>query len=160
MYHILHEYSKEKDISINSLVNSVLKRYVSWERYAEEIGFIPLARDTVRRVFDEIDDAKLQRIAQRLGRTIPRESILLMFNRIDFNSVMSFLEITLSRYGMVQHQINGDAHDFILHHNVNKKFSNFLAEVAKAMADDLSLKIWIQNADSRLLFISFREISD
>ena len=160
LYELLQKESKSKGASLNSLVNSILKRYVSWEKYADEIGFIPLAKETIKLIFDNLDDRKIKEIAHRLGKTIPREFILLMFNRIDFNSIVSFIEITSSRYGMVQHNITRDIHDLIIYHNVNERFSKFLAEAAKAMADDLSVNLEVVLADSKILSIRIKEIND
>jgi len=158
LYDLLQRDSKEKGISLNSLINSIAKRYISWEKYAAEIGYIPLARETVRLLFDNLEDRRIQMIANRVGRTIPRDMTLLMFNKIDFNSIISFLEITSSRYGMVQHNINGDTHELVVHHGVSKKFSQFLADVGKVMADDLSFKFEVTNADSKIFSARIEEI--
>lgn len=153
LYELLQSDAKKKGISLNSLINSIAKRYVSWERYASEIGFIPLAKETVRLIFESLEEKKMYKIAEHLGRTIPKELILLMFNKIDFESIVSFLEITSSRYGMVQRSNGGEYHDLILYHDVNEKFSKFLCESLRAMAEDLSFKTQILNADSRILRI-------
>ncbi len=124
LYEILRNDALSKGISLNSHLSSILKRYISWEKYAEEVGFIPLAKETIRQIFEELHDTQIQASGERLGRTLPRELITLMFNRIDYSTIIAFLETTLSRYGMVQHNINGTSHDFIIYHNVNKNFSN------------------------------------
>ncbi len=156
---LLRNEARSKGISLNALISSIARRYISWEKYALEVGFIPLARETVRNVFEELDDNTIATIAKRLGATLPRQLILLMFDRIDFSTITSFLEITMSRYGMVRHDTNGEVHNFVVHHNVSKKFSKFLAEAAKSMAEDLSLHMAIHNADRDVLSISFREIN-
>ncbi|MFQ5941718.1 MAG: hypothetical protein ACE5KA_08490 [Nitrososphaerales archaeon] len=153
LYDLLQKDSKKRGISLNSLITSIMKRYINWEKFAEEIGYIPLARETVRLVFDNLDEKTLQTVAARVGRTIPREMTLLMFNKIDFDSIMAFLEITSSRYGMVQHNIKGDVHEMIVHHGVSKKFSTFLSEVGRSMAEDLSFSYKVINADSRILSV-------
>jgi hypothetical protein len=158
LYNLLQKDCKSRGISLNSLINSVMKKYLSWEKYAAEIGYVPLARDTVRLIFDNLDDKTIENIASRVGRTIPREMILLMFNKTDFDSIISFMEITSARYGMVQHNINGDIHELIVHHGVSKKFSTFLASVGRTMAEDLSFKYQVQSADSRILSVRIEEV--
>ena len=160
VYDLLKVDAKNKGVSLNSLMNSIAKKYVSWEKYADGIGFIPLAKDTVRLLLENLEERKLLKIADHLGKTIPRELILLMFNRIDFNSIISFLEITSSRYGMVQHNINGDVHELLVYHGVNKQFSQFLAEGIKAMAEDLSFEVNIMTADSKILAVRIKENSN
>ena len=153
LYDLLQGDAKKKGISLNSLINSIVKGYASWERYAAEIGFIPLAKETVRLMFENLDDKKLQKIAQLLGRTIPKELILLMFNKIDFDSIVSFIELTSARYGMVQHNNSGDNHEMIVYHDVNEKFSKFLGEVLKAMAEELSFKSEVLDAGAKILHV-------
>ncbi len=159
LYDLVRKDAKAKEVSINSLINIIIKRYMSWERYALELGFIPLATDTVRMIFEDLDQKQIQRIGRQLGSTIPRELILLMFGNTNFNNVMSFMEITLSRYGAVKHTINDNTHEFVLRHDVNKKFSYFLCEVGKAMAGNLSLRFKVLNEDSRILSVRIQEFS-
>jgi hypothetical protein len=154
VYELLLEDSRAQNISLNSLINMITKRYISWERYADEIGFVPLAKETVRRIFEELDETKMQQIASHLGKTIPREFILLMFNKLDFNTVVSFIEITASRYGMLEHKTSGTKHDLILHHGISKKFSDFIGDVVEAMAKDLDFKVDVHNSDRNILFLS------
>jgi hypothetical protein len=158
LYDLLQKDSRKGGISLNSLINSVLKKYISWEKYADEIGYIPLARETVRLVFDNLDEKAIEAVAARVGKTIPREMTLLMFNKIDFDTIISFLEITSSRYGMVQHNIIGDTHELIVHHGVSKKFSTFLAEVGKVMAEDLSFRFKVLHADSKILSAKIEQV--
>ncbi len=77
---------------------------------------------------------------------------------IAYNNIIAFLEITLSRYGMVPHNINGTVHDFVVYHMVNKKFSKFLAEGTEEMAEDLSFKMEIMNSDSKIWSFKIEEI--
>jgi len=158
LYDALQKDSKAKGISLNALINSIARRYISWEKYATEIGYVPLARETVRLILDNLDDRKLQKIACRVGKTVPREMTLLMFNKLDFDSIIAFLEIISSRYGMIQHNINGDTHELIVHHGISKKFSTFLAEVGQVMAEDLSFRYEVLNADSKIISARIKPI--
>lgn len=159
IFELLQEDSKTRGISLNSLVNKIMKRYISWERYADQIGFIPLAKETVRLIFEALDEKKIQAIAKASGKTVPRDLIILMFNKIDFSSTISFMEITCARFGTVQHRVEGDTHELTIHHGVSKKFSNFMAEGTKAMAEELGFKITIKSADTNLVSMAIQEIS-
>ena len=159
LYNLLQNDAKDKGITLNSLINSISKRYVSWERYAAEVGFIPLAKETVRLIFENLDEKKMHKIAEHLGMTIPKELILLMFKKVDFESIVSFIELTSSRYGMVQHTNSEDHHDMILYHDVNEQFSKFLSCVIKTMAEELAFKCEVLNADAKILRVRLEENS-
>ena len=72
VYDLLKVDAKKKGVSLNSLMNSIAKKYVSWEKYADGIGFIPLAKDTVRLLLENLEERKLLKIADHLGKTITR----------------------------------------------------------------------------------------
>ena len=52
---IINELYKQSDtdtISVNSLVNQVLKRYVEWSRYEDRSSMIPVAASILKELFD------------------------------------------------------------------------------------------------------------
>jgi hypothetical protein len=158
LYDLLQKDCKSKGISLNSLVNSMAKRYISWEKYAAEIGYIPLARETVRLIFDNLNENTIKTISVKVGKSVPKEMTLLMFNKVDFESIVSFMEITSSRYGMVQHNIKGSVHDLIVHHGVNEKFSLFLSEVGRVLGETHSFRYNVRSADAKVLSATLEQI--
>ncbi|MGI0010965.1 MAG: hypothetical protein ACREAE_06170 [Nitrosopumilaceae archaeon] len=157
---MLSEDSLNKGISLNSLVNSIFKRYLAWEKYADEIGFIPLSKQAVRLIFSNLDQKTTNKIATDIGRTIPRELTFLMFNRLDFSSIMSMIEISCTRFGILKHDITDSRHNLTLYHGVSKEFSQYVAWVFESMAEDLSLKLKVNNTDNNMLCIEIEEFNN
>jgi len=158
-YDLLFKDSNNKGLSLNSLINNVLKRYLAWEKSADEIGFIPLSKMAIKKIFDSMDEKTINEIAREVGQTIPRELTFLIFNKLDFASIMSMIEIYSTRFGALRHEINGTKHDLTLHHGLNKKFSQYLAAVLEAMAEDLDLKLIVKNADKTILCVEIDEFT-
>ena len=36
--------AKKRGISLNSLISSIAKHHITWKRYADEIGFVPITK--------------------------------------------------------------------------------------------------------------------
>ncbi len=50
MYKSLVMDADSKGISINSLINSIVKRHLLWDKFAEEMGLIPLTKRTLKNI--------------------------------------------------------------------------------------------------------------
>ncbi len=159
VYDILVKDATSKGISLNSLVNSISKRYISWEKNAEQIGFIPLAKETVGQIFKKLDDKSIKEIARGVGTTIPREFILLTYGHISFPNILSMMEIGNSRCGHIKHDIDNQTHHITIFHGINEQFSLFLSCVHEAMAEDLSFNLQITSSDCSMISMDIIENS-
>lgn len=145
VYNLLSSDAQKRGISLNSLVNSIAKKYISWERNAEDIGFIPLTKRAVKNIFAELDDDKIKTIGTNVGSIVPRDLLMLNFNKITFENILVLLEIWDERFGKVRHDVTDSKHYFTVYHEINENFSKYVASVHQAMADDLSFKLTISN---------------
>jgi hypothetical protein len=150
VYEILVQEAEKKGISINSLVNSIAKKYIAWEKNADEIGFVPLTKRAVRQIFTEVEKNKLLEIADGVGRTVPRDLMMLNFNHIDLDNVISTIDIWGSRFGTVKHDVVDSKHTFTIYHKINQNFSDYVIALHAAMADDLGFKMTKKDANSTL----------
>jgi hypothetical protein len=159
VYDILVKDAESKGISLNSLVNSISKRYISWEKNAEKIGFIPLAKETVGHIFEKLDDKDIKEIAYDVGSTIPKEFIMLTYGHVSFPNILSMIEIGNSRFGHIKHDIDYNTHHITIFHGINEKFSLFLTYVHEAMAKDLSVHLKITSSDCSMISMEIMENS-
>lgn len=151
VYSILSEHARDQGISINSLLNSIAKRHLTWERFAGDIGFIPITKRTLKKIFRELEDEKISTIAVDVGGVVPRELAFFTYGKMDFENLIKILEINGTRFGSVRHITNNNHHSLIIHHGIGEKFSKFLAETHKVLADELSFKITVTNLDMNMI---------
>ena len=151
IYNLLTSDAQKRGISINSLVNQILKKYISWERNADDIGFVPLSKLAVQDIFTELDEKKIKDIATNVGSTIPRNLLRLNFNVLTFNNILLLLEIFGERFGNVRHNIKDSKHYFSIYHGVNENFSIYLKYWHQALADDLEIKITVIDMTHNML---------
>jgi hypothetical protein len=145
VYEKLTVIAKDKGISINSLVNSVFKRFLIWDQFYDDMGMVPLTKRTLKKIFRTMDDEMIKKIAHDVGGTVPQELIYLSYDRFDFHNLMKMIEISDSRFGKVKYTANDSIYKITILHGVCKNFSKFLAETHISLAERLSLKCNIQH---------------
>ena len=151
IYDQLVDDAAKKGISINSLMNSIAKHHITWKRYADEIGFVPITKRMLGKIFKYLDDESIEKIAKDLGGTVPKELLFLTYEKMNFENMMQILEINALRFGVVKHAEHDGVHSLNIHHGISEEFSHFLASAHEYLADDLSLKLTITNSDKNML---------
>ena len=136
----LRQSSSEKGLTLNSLANQVLERYVSWGRYAEKLGVIPVNKEFLRRVLDFLTDEQAEKVGRELGSFLPRESISVLSGRFDPEAMIEFLKLWLSRFQGFQFRSNGRQHKFTAVHDINLRYSILLGAFIEAAVKDFLKK--------------------
>ena len=78
-----------KGISVSSLVNRTLKNYVTHEMQFEELGFILVSKDFLRRLFNIIENENhIEDFGREFGLTIAKEYVSYFYPQV--NSIRSF----------------------------------------------------------------------
>jgi hypothetical protein len=153
----LQRDANEGEISLNVLVNQVLKRHVEWDRYEKKLGMMPIPKLMLATLIDEAmqlaADAKIadlesyrNRIVNNAAQTalkLMKDSVLFMRKEYSFWTVLDVLRQYMKVAGIVSdHRIEtGRKHVFIIQHDLGDNWSLF--------AKELLSKIFIELAQVR-----------
>ncbi len=151
LYDLLVEDAKTKGISINSLMNVIVRKYVDWGRFSDELGLASISKRSWEKIFENLSDDEIEQIAGEIGGTIQKELIFLKHDALNFKNIIDVIKTNGTRFGFVKHIEENSVHIINIHHGVNRNFSKFLAETHKALAEDLSIKLTIDYLDERLI---------
>jgi hypothetical protein len=84
----LREESKKKQVSLNTLVNQILKDHLGWHTHAAQAGFFYVPRSTLSAVLDKLTEEEISElavvIAKRdvdIGLLLRGEFTLIFFER-------------------------------------------------------------------------------
>jgi len=157
IFTVLEKEALTKNISINSLVNSILGRYVSLERHAKDIELISLTKRAVTQIFSKMDDETIEQLANEVGGVVHKELVFLKFDELTFDNLMHVLVINATRYGSVKYNSKNSKHHLAIHHGVCNEFSKFLALVHEITASQLSIKLVITNTDQNTVCMEITE---
>jgi len=120
-----------KEISQNVLVKQILEKYIRWDRFANKIGMIPVPRDVLKTLGDEIDEKEIDKAIKTIIPLI-KDGVMLMKGNYDLKRVLESLEDYMRASGMTSgHRIEGDIHHFVIQHNLGIKWSFFVEMLLK-----------------------------
>jgi len=157
VYEVLSKNADEKGISLNSLVNSMAKQFVSWEIHSSNIKLIPLSKEALEKIFNALDDQTIQKVAKKIGGDVIRELVFLSYNEMTFDNLIHAILLNSTRFGTVKHEVIGTKHIINIHHGICLNFSKFLFNTHLALANDLSLKLHITNLDKKMICMEIQE---
>ncbi len=148
---ILDEEAERMGISVNALVNIILKHYSEFNRFLSKIDLVILNRDILTKLLEFMDDQNLFKMGLELGETIPKDTILFWKKDLDQENVFEYLEKILCRYGLLgtYDQIDQQGEKIIvIRHRLGKKGSIFFQGYIKSTLNIVGLDSNIEVTES------------
>jgi hypothetical protein len=139
----LTEEAARKGISVSNLVNKILKNYVTHEMQFEELGFILVSKDFLRKIFNVIDDENhIQDFGKEFGTTMAKEYVSYFYPQVNSNTLVQFLDYWFRRFQSCKHIVEdsdtSQRHYFTVNHDINIKFSFALKAILEGLIEPLS----------------------
>jgi hypothetical protein len=139
----LAEEAVRNGISVSSLVNKILKNYVTHEMQFEELGFILVSKDFLRKIFNVIDDEKhIQDFGKEFGTTMAKEYVSYFYPQVNSNTLVQFLDYWFRRFQSCKHIVEDSGrsqkHYFTVNHDINIKFSVALKAILEGLIEPVS----------------------
>ena len=140
----LQRDANQNEISLNGLVNKILKEYIEWGKYERKLGLIPvpkillssLIRETM--ILAESNGIpikayreKLIKYAAEIAFSNIKDCVIVMKKKFDIWSVLSVLEEYMKVSGITSdHRIeSGRKHIFVIQHELGEYWSLFTKEL-------------------------------
>ncbi len=139
----LRQEADQKDVTINTLLNQIIKQHIDWHSIAHKAGFIAVRGALITRLLDEIgDEKKIRLIAADLAKSSNKDLLLALKDRYDVQAALAFIESWLKIAGFpYKHDIlsnNSSVHRFMIHHNMGRRWSVYLSELYRNLFQELN----------------------
>ncbi|HEX7032298.1 MAG TPA: hypothetical protein VF172_04805 [Nitrososphaera sp.] len=150
----LQSEANSREISLNVLVNQVLKRYTEWDRFENKIGMMPVPKAILSSLIDraisvaknsgikDIDRYRDEIIkeAARLAFGLMKDSVLFMKRQYNLWVVLAVLEEYMKVSGIkADHKLEGARkHVFIIQHELGENWSLFTKELLALIFQNLA----------------------
>ncbi|HJR85787.1 MAG TPA: hypothetical protein VJ772_10535 [Nitrososphaeraceae archaeon] len=132
---VLDEESERMGVSVNALVNMILKRYSEFTRFLSKIDLVVVNRELLKSLFDSYPDDDIYGLGITAGEMIPRDTILFWKKTLSFETVLEYIEKIICRYGFLgtyDETNQSDNRIIVIRHRLGKKGSQFLHGYLKA----------------------------
>jgi hypothetical protein len=150
----LREESKKKQVSLNALVNQILKDHLDWHTYAAQARMFHVPRSTFSRLVDNLTEEELSKHAVTIAKKDFVDIGLLLRGEFTLTSFLNILE-NWSRISSIpyKHEINNDIHNFIIQHDMGRKFSFLIKELYRYILEDIfEIRSDFTMTDSTVMF--------
>ena len=134
----LREESKKKQVSLNTLVNQIIKDHLDWHTYAAQARMFHVPRSTFSRLVDNLTEEELSKFAVTIAKKEFVDIGLLLRGEFTLPSFLNILE-NWSRMSSIpyKHETNNDIHNFILQHDMGRNFSFLIKELYRYILEDM-----------------------
>ncbi|MFZ0514575.1 MAG: hypothetical protein WAM14_23425 [Candidatus Nitrosopolaris sp.] len=134
----LRAESERRHISLNTMVNQILQRYVEWDMYESKVGIISMLKPVVGELFKKTSKQEIIELATSIGKNATNDAALFMKSKIDLDSFLSWLEVRMKNSSVeISHNIEGSTHTYILKHDLGENYSLFQKTVLELIFNDV-----------------------
>jgi hypothetical protein len=146
----LYNEANTDSISLNSLVNQVLKRYVEWNKYENKSSMIPIASPVLKDLFDSLSKEQVIRLAKDKAKDVIYNIILFMNGKIDFDILISWYKQRMKHCSDVSDKKDNDgSRKIIFRHELGENWSLHHKTIIESICHDIlsvPIKINITNS--------------
>ena len=127
----LETEAMNKNISQNVLVKQILEKYVTWDRFSDKMGMIPIPKGILDSLGTEMNGENISEIIKIILPFI-KDTVLFMKGKYDLKRCIETLEDYMRASGMKSdHRIEGATHHFIIQHELGMNWSFFTEQLLK-----------------------------
>lgn len=149
----LQREADNSGVSLNILVNQLLKRYNDWGKYESKLNMIPVPKvilsscmDMLVEIVREIDTkrteeyrSKIVRHAAEIAFDAMKDAVFLMKNQYNLWDVLEVLRQYMKASGIkADHRIAGRKNIFVIQHEMGENLSLFTQDILKLIFERLA----------------------
>src|SRR3990170_6816286 len=105
---LLRKDAEENDLSINSLINKIMAKYIEWDRHIKKFRFVSVTSETLRAFLNEVGDEKLENIAKELGSDLTSAVSMLWSEKVDLDAFLRMISLYSKYSGLFIREFRAD----------------------------------------------------
>ena len=127
---IIQKDAKERRLSVNALISTIMTRYTEWDRFNERFGIISLKREAFGQIINMLDGEEIISVAKDIGEEVPKQFILFWFKRLTLENYLAYISLVCryAYFAEYELEINGTDYTVSLIHDLGMKWSQFLGK--------------------------------
>lgn len=154
----LDEESRMKGVTVNTLVNQILKSHMEYHTFSSKAGMISMPKALMVRIMDRLTEQEVKELSCYIAQNDLQDTILLMFGEYNASSIIGFIEAWAKIGGFaVRHHVKGiesgiTKHSLVLQHDMGERWSLFFAELFKSALITAADNVKFQSTNNSLIF--------
>jgi hypothetical protein len=151
----LHKHALQEGISVNSLVNRALRRYVVWDVNASRFGFVTLASASLTKIMTYLSDDEVREYAQWVAGNSLRDFLTFFFGDVTLQTSLRGLKLLADYGGHFEYEESTSGHvtTVVLKHGRGIKWSIHYEEQVRYVVEKfLGLKVASERTENQVTF--------
>jgi len=145
-----------QDSNISNLINSILRKYVSWDRFVGDIGYMHMSKAFLRSMFEKITEKDMEKLATTTGYGRMRDAILFINGKVDLDGTINVIKLWLSASEIPIRVIKESEYvEFIVPHNLGQKWSMYFGIILKTIFEELDLSLKKEDLEEHTVTMIF-----
>jgi hypothetical protein len=141
--HELHRESKQKKESLNVVINKILDFHVNDYVPLSKAGFIPFSKNLITRIFDNLTDEQMDKIAQDYVKYELKEQLLMLGRQYGLLSFMDAVCSWCDASGFPYRHDNdktNNADIYTIRFDMGRKWSVFFGKFVQHIGEHFEIK--------------------
>jgi hypothetical protein len=136
----LKSEAKHKGVSLNSLINQIIREHIEWHSSAASAGFIPVRRMLIKDLLEPLDEKQIDDLAHHAIKNLVGTAMLVIVKKHDAESAIELLERWMRISGLSHHvEVKDDGKTYVIQHDMGRKWSYYLARLFEEVAYELKM---------------------
>ena len=141
---------------VSTVINSILRKYATWDRFVSDVGFMYMQKPLLRALFDKISDKDIVQVSKTIGYARTRDAVLFIGDKINIKAIVNVVKLWLTSSEIPIRIIrNDETIEFIVQHNLGKKWSIYFATLLKELFSELKLSSIEEDIKDHTVEITF-----
>ena len=133
--------SEMKSMTLNTLIGQIITKHVSWDRFAEDIGFVFLTKPFLRAILSHVPEKEMTTIAVTVCRGAMKDATIFMYGEITLDTFIKSLDAWLAASHIpFRHIRDNDTDKYVVQHELGNVFSSYLVTVINAILNELKCR--------------------
>jgi hypothetical protein len=138
----LEDEAEMKGSTVNTLTSNILTKHVSWDRFAEDIGFVFLTKPFLRAILDEVDEKAIKLIATSICRSAIRDAVLFLKGDMSKDTIVEAFDLWFGASHIpFRHIIKDESDRYIVQHGLGKKWSIYIGAVVNILLNEVEYRV-------------------
>src|ERR671914_2897965 len=121
----IYSNAEQEGISLNTLINQILKRYVEWDMYVGKAGMVSVSKPVVKKLFEELSEEEVINMSKDIAKNAVYNTALFMRSRdkLDVDSFVSWFLSRMKTCSEITENKEDNTNTYIIKHDMGENWS-------------------------------------
>ena len=136
----IKELAKEEGISISGLLEKIVRDYLLFYRWAEELDSVIFSPNTINSIIEALDEEKLREIGEEVAQTTFRESYLARGDELGLETVTFQIKDQMGKYAhwFTVEEHDTSSHYFYIRNKLGEKWGIFVEAYLSSLIQNVA----------------------